>query len=64
MEYKIDVDRLRDDMKNYYGTAMFNVSPVAVMDLARVEQASDQEIIEMAQKNRVNLEDYMKEGYI
>ena len=59
MEYEIDIDRLRDDMKDYYGTAMFNVSPIAVMDLSKVERASDQEIIEMAPKNGFNLEDYI-----
>ena len=27
MEYEIDISRLRRDMKDYYGTAMFNGFP-------------------------------------
>ena len=60
MEYEIDVDRLRRDLKDYYGTAMFSASPMAVLDLSRVERASDMEIVEMAQKNGVDLSDYIE----
>ena len=59
MEYKIDVNRLRRDMKDYYGTAMFNGFPVAVMDLSRVERLSDSELVELAQKNGVDLRKYI-----
>ena len=60
MEVEIDIDRLRRDMKDYYGTAMFNASPMPVLDLSRVERASDMEIVEMAQKNGVDLSDYIE----
>ncbi len=60
MKVTIDIDRLRRDMKDYYGTAMFNASPMAVMDLSRVERASDMEIVEIAQKNGVDLSDYIE----
>ena len=60
MEVEIDIDRLRRDIKDYYGTAMFNASPMAVLDLSRVERASDMEIVEMAQKNGVDLSDYIE----
>ena len=60
MEVSIDIDRLRRDLKDYYGTAMFNASPMAVLDLSRVERASDMEIVEMAQKNGVDLSDYIE----
>ena len=59
MEYRIDVDRLRRDMKEYYGTAMFNGFPMAVMDLSKVERLSDSELVELAQKNGVNLKKYI-----
>ncbi len=59
MEYKIDVNRLRRDMKDYYGTAMFNGFPMAVVDLSRVERLSDSELVELAQKNGVNLKKYI-----
>lgn len=59
MEYEIDVNRLRRDMKDYYGTAMFNGFPMAVMDLSKVERLSDLELVELAQKNGVDLRKYI-----
>ena len=59
MEYEIDVSRLRRDMKDYYGTAMFNGFPMAVMDLSKVERMSDRELVELAQKNGGDLRKYM-----
>ena len=59
MEYEIDVSRLRRDMEDNYGTAMFNGFPMAVMDLAKVERMSDQELVELAQKKGVDLRKYI-----
>ena len=59
MEYEIDVSGLRRDMKDYYGTAMFNGFPMAVMDLSKVERLSDQELVELAQRNGVDLRKYI-----
>ena len=59
MEYEIDISRLRRDMKDYYGTAMFNGFPMAVMDLSKVERMSDRDLIELAQKNGVDLRKYI-----
>ena len=59
MEVTIDVDRLRRDIKDYYGTAMFNASPISVMDLSQIDRASDLEIIEIAQRNGIDISDYI-----
>ena len=59
MEYEIDVSRLRRDMKDYYGTAMFNGFPMAIMDLSKVECMSDREVVDLAQKNGVDLRKYI-----
>ena len=59
MNYQIDTDRLRRDMMDYYGTAMFSGFPMAVVDLSRIERASDEELIEIAQKNGVDLSEYV-----
>ena len=59
MEYEIDVRRLRKDLKDYYGTAMFSASPLAMMELSKVEHASDREIVEIAQENGVDLSEYI-----
>lgn len=53
----IDVDALREDLKDYYGTAM-QFNPVAMMDLVKVENASDEEIVNIAINNGINIYDY------
>ena len=60
MEHDIDVNRLRRDMKDNYGTAMFNGFPMAIMDVTKVEKATDQEIISMARKQNIDLSKYSK----
>lgn len=59
MEYEIDVDSLRRDMKDYYGTAMFNGFPMAGMDLTEAEYMSDKELVDLAQKIRVDFRKYI-----
>ena len=59
MEYQIDVNSLRKDMTDYYGTAMFSGFPMAVMDLSNVESMSDRELVELAQKKGVDLRKYI-----
>ena len=59
MEVEIDVNRLRRDMKDDYGTAMFNGFPIAVMDVGNVERLSDRELVELAQKKGVDLRKYV-----
>lgn len=41
-------EQLREQLKGYYGTAMFSGFPMAMIDLQRVEQASDEEIVRIA----------------
>ena len=55
----IDVQRLRNDIKDNYRAAMFNGFPAAVMDLAKVERMSDQEIVDFALKKNIRLEKYI-----
>lgn len=56
----IDIEYLRKDLKDYYGTAMFNASPLAIMDLSKVEKAGEQELIRMAQAAGLNLNRYQR----
>ncbi len=59
MEYKIDIKKLRRDMEDYYGTAMSGGFPMAVIDLSEMEYMSDRELVELAEKNGVDLRKYM-----
>lgn len=59
MKYEIDVNRLRRDLKDDYGTAVFTGFSMAAMDLFKVERLSDYEIVELALKKGVDLEKYI-----
>ena len=59
-EGKIDVERLRNDMMDYYGTAIFNDFAMAAMNVEFIEMASDQDLIAIAQKEGVDLSKYLK----
>lgn len=55
---EIDIDKLRSDLVDYFGTAMFNASPLAVIDLSKVENASEEELIQIALKKGFDLTEY------
>ena len=62
-EVTIDVDQLREDLINYFGTAMFSGNPMAMMELEEVKRASDYEVVKIAQKNNVDLRNYIIEPH-
>lgn len=57
---EFDYLRLREDLMDYYGSAMANVSPLAVMDLTTVETMNDAELVNLAKKLGFNVERYIK----
>ena len=61
MNLTIDINALRSDLINYFGTAM-QYNQVAMMDLIKVENASDNEIVNIAIRNGFNLYDYEIKG--
>lgn len=54
----IDFEQLRKDLIDYFGTAMFSGLPLAIMDLSKVEKASKEELIIIAQQNNYDLDNY------
>ena len=48
-----NVDRVRDALKDYYGTAMASGFPMAVVDLAKVDSMDDDEVLLTAKKNGI-----------
>ena len=54
----LDISRLRDDLEDYYGTAMFSGMPMAVIELSQAETASPQELVDMAQRAGFDLGRY------
>ena len=56
----IDIEKLRNDMEDYYGTAMFGGFPMAVIELNRIQRASNEDIIQMAIDQGIDLRKYQK----
>ena len=46
-------EELREKLRDYYGTAMTSGMPMAVIDLARVDRMTDEEIEREAEKNHI-----------
>ena len=55
----INVKNLKRDLISYFGSAIFMVSPIAMMELARVERATSEELIEIEKENGFDLCNYM-----
>ena len=49
-----DFEELREAIRDYYGTAMTSGFPMAIIELAEVDNASNDELIEIAK--RIGLE--------
>ena len=57
----VDLNKLRNDLMEYFGIGMFSVSGFAIMDLIEVESANDEKLIEIAIKNGFDLSDYKRD---
>ena len=57
----IDIDKLRKDLIDFYGTAAYNGFPTAMMDVIDVENASPEKLIQLANRAGFSLEDYEEE---
>ena len=55
---EIDLSRLRSDLEDYYGTAVFSGMPMAVIELGQAQSASPQELVDMAQRAGFDLGRY------
>ena len=54
---EIDIERLREDLINYFGTAI-GLFPIAVMNLCEVQTCSVERLIQIAINNNFDLNDY------
>ena len=55
---EIDLSRLRSDLEDYYGTAVFSGMPMAVIELGQAQSASPQELVDMARRAGFDLDRY------
>ena len=57
----LDFKRLRDDLIDYFGTAMSNGFGMAVIEISEVENASPEELISIANRLGFNLNNYIED---
>ena len=57
---KIDIKKLRKDLIEHFTSAIFIVSPVAMMELTKVENASSDELVKIAISNKFDMKKYYK----
>ena len=57
---ELNTNQLREDLMDYYGTAMHNGFPMAVIDLSKAETASDQELSRIAEEEDIDLSKYLE----
>jgi hypothetical protein len=55
----IDLDRLRNDLMDHYGTAT-GFFPMAFMDVSKVQDASAQELVDMAEDAGIDVTRYLR----
>ena len=53
-----DYKDLKNSLADYFGTAMHAGNPAAMMDLIHVQQATDEEMLLIAQQNGFDLSEY------
>ena len=56
-----NIKKLRKDLMDYFGTAMHSGFPMAVIDLGDIENMSDEQLLEFASRNGVDIEKYNEE---
>lgn len=61
MTYKVNTETLKEDLINYFGTAMYSSSPLAIIELTKIEKAKDEELIQIALDNNFDLNKYIYE---
>lgn len=57
---EINYEQLRADLIDYFGTAMIYGFGAALIDIEEIESASNEKLIQIANQNGFNLNDYVK----
>ena len=58
MNLEINIEQLRNDLKDYFGTGM-QYSSLAIIELSEIENADPYKLIEIALKNNFDLNNYI-----
>ena len=63
MTDNINIDELRKDLLDYFGTASINASPVSMMNVIEVQKASEEQLVYIAIQNGFDLNNYQKNSF-
>lgn len=55
MQVNIDINKLREALIDYFGTAMVSCDPIAIAELSEVENATPEELIQIAEDNCIDI---------
>lgn len=58
-EVNLNIEKLRNDLYDYFGTAMVNSSKLAMAELTKIEKATFYELIKIAEENGFDLNQYI-----
>lgn len=58
MEITIDIDRLRSDLVDYFGTGAFSGMPAMMMEVIDIQRMSDEEVAQKAIEMGIDLFQY------
>ena len=55
---KVDIEKLRDDLIDYYGTAFCSGFGAAVIEIGEIENASPGRLVQIAEQSGIDLSNY------
>ena len=58
MTDNINIDELRKDLLDYFGTASISASPVEMMNVIEIQKASEEQLVYIAIQNGFDLNNY------
>ena len=58
MEITINIDKLKDDMKDYYGTGAFSGMPAMMTEVWNIDRMSNAELVQKAVKDGFDIFKY------
>lgn len=61
MEKKLNIWRLRNDLRNYYGSAMLSGIPSLAAEVEALDEAGEEEVLKKAREEGFDLEKYVIE---
>lgn len=55
----INLELLKKDLIDYFGSATFMVSPIALIELTKIENSTAEQLIQIAIDNKFDLRKYL-----